>query len=44
MQLNPAMKKEHLQYNSVRQTVKKPFGETIGSFIQFVKQNDNKIY
>ena len=37
------MKKEHLQYNSVRQmSEEKPFGETIGSFVQFVKQNDNE--
>ena len=43
MLLNPAMKKESLEYDYVRRMAKeKPFGETIGSFIQFVKQNDNE--
>lgn len=43
MLLNPAMKKESLEYDYVRQMAKeKPFGETIGSFVQFVKQNDNE--
>ena len=42
MLLNPAMKKESLQYNIGRMAKKKPFGETIGSFVQFVKQNNNK--
>ena len=43
MLLNPAMKKESLEYDYVRRIAKKkPFGETIGSFVQFVKQNDNE--
>lgn len=43
MLLNPAMKKESLEYDYVRRMAKKkPFGETIGSFVQFVKQNNNE--
>ena len=40
MLINEAMKKMPLQYSTVRKISKqKPFGDTIGSFIQFMKKN-----
>lgn len=43
MLINEAMKKMPLQYNTVRKISKqKPFGDTIGSFIQFMKKTENE--
>ena len=36
------MKKNIYSTTAFAKRLKKPFGETISSFIQFVKQNDNE--
>ena len=43
MLINKAMKKMPLQYSTVRKiSEQKPFGDTIGSFIQFMKKTENE--